>query len=353
MPELSERLANAGVLPMFGFPTRVRPLYGAPVRNRKDLDDVLVADRQLSMAITAFAPGAEVVRDGQVHVCVGLAAYELTGGRTQPTDPLGTPILITRCSQCDAVRLRGTEDEHRTDDEAAREELCADCGGAVAQVEVYQPAGFRSDYRPRDFDDAGEGTTASGFPQLAVMRDPETAYEIGGMLVEVHAQAEVVTLNDNGGRLFQLRREPDGTVVVPDPGLYSHRPDLRRGPSATLTGALGEVRPTDVLVLTLDRLALRGGAIPTGKWGLPAGLAAMWSFAEVLRRACAVHADVDPVELQVGLRPARLGDHLGQLVFIADALENGAGYAPWLGRKEELELILRREILDDLTTKFT
>ena len=352
MPELSERLSNAGVLPMFGFPTRVRPLYGAPVRNRKDLEDAVVADRQLSMAITAFAPGAEVVRDGQVHVCVGLAAYELTGGKTRPADPLGTPIPVTRCSQCDVVRLHQTEGEEGAG-EAGREEFCVDCGSALVPLDVYQPSGFRSDYQPRDYDDAGEGVTASGFPQLAVMRDPETAYETGGLRVEVHAQAEVVTLNDNGGRLFQLRREPDRSVVVPDPGLYGRKANLRTGPSATLAGALGEVRPTDVLLLTLDRLALPGGVIPTGKWGLPAGLAAMWSFAEVLRRAGAVHADVDPAELQVGLRPARLGDHLGQLVFVADALENGAGYAPWLGRKQELEAILKREILDDLASKFT
>jgi DEAD/DEAH box helicase domain-containing protein len=353
MPELSERLANAGVLPMFGFPTRVRPLYSAPVRNRKGLEDAVVADRQLSMAITAFAPGAEVVRDGQVHVCVGLAAYELTGGKTQPGDPLGTPIPVTRCSQCDAVRLHETDGASQREGEAEREGLCSNCGGTVVPLDVYQPAGFRSDYQPRDYDEAGEGVTASGFPQLAVMREPETSYQTGGVQVEVHAQAEVVTLNDNGGRLFRLRREPDRSVVVPDAGLYSHKPDLRTGPSATLTGALGEVRPTDVLVLTLDRLALPGGVIPTGKWELPAGLPAMWSFAEVLRRACAVHADVDPAELQVGLRPARLGDHLGQLIFVADALENGAGYAPWLGRKHELELILKREILDDLHTKFT
>jgi DEAD/DEAH box helicase domain-containing protein len=353
MPELSERLANAGVLPMFGFPTRVRQLYGAPVRNRKDLEDVVVADRQLSMAITAFAPGAEVVRDGQVHVCSGLAAYELTGGKTQPIDPLGSPIPVTRCSQCDAVRLRGTEGEAE-DESGGRgdDDFCPNCGSAVIPVDVYQPAGFRTDYQARDYDDAGEGVTTSGFPQLAVMRDPEAAYEMGGMRVEVHAQAEVVTLNDNGGRLFQLRREPDRSVVVPDRSLYSRRPDLRTGPSPTVTGALGEVRPTDVLVLALDKLALPGGVIPTGRWGLRAGSAAMWSFAEVLRRACAVHADVDPAELQVGLRPARLGDHLGQLVFVADALENGAGYAPWLGRKQELELILKSEILDDLSAKF-
>ena len=35
--ELSELLANAGVLPMFGFPTRVRPLYSRWIRSRRTL----------------------------------------------------------------------------------------------------------------------------------------------------------------------------------------------------------------------------------------------------------------------------------------------------------------------------
>lgn len=37
-PELSERLANAGLLPMFGFPTRVRSLYQRAPTSRDDQD---------------------------------------------------------------------------------------------------------------------------------------------------------------------------------------------------------------------------------------------------------------------------------------------------------------------------
>src|SRR5262249_47030690 len=37
--ELSELLANAGVLPMFGFPSRVRSLYGGRARKRQELED--------------------------------------------------------------------------------------------------------------------------------------------------------------------------------------------------------------------------------------------------------------------------------------------------------------------------
>jgi DEAD/DEAH box helicase domain-containing protein len=115
--------------------------------------------------------------------------------------------------------------------------------------------------------------------------------------------------------------------------------------------AIGDVRPTDVLVLSLDRVALKGAIIPTARSILPAGLAAMWSFAEVWRRGCQAALDVQPDELQVGLQPARASDLRTHRVFIADALENGAGYAPQLGREENLHLVLN-DILDDLGSKY-
>src|SRR5437764_495763 len=49
--------------------------------------------------------------------------------------------------------------------------------------------------------------------------------------------------------------------------------------------------------------------------------------------------------MTVGLQPARMSDVRTHLVLIAHALENGAGYAPELGRPENL-----KKILDDILT---
>src|SRR6202042_2989374 len=86
--ELSELLANAGVLPMFGFPTRVRPLYSRQLRSAGDAERYTVADRDLGMSITAFAPGAVVVKDGAEHLAVGFATYNFIGASAKPKDPL-------------------------------------------------------------------------------------------------------------------------------------------------------------------------------------------------------------------------------------------------------------------------
>lgn len=73
---LSERLANAGLLPMFGFPTRVRNLYlKDPVLQGK-LPSEDVVSRDIDMAINSFAPGHEIVKDKKVYKSIGVVDYE-------------------------------------------------------------------------------------------------------------------------------------------------------------------------------------------------------------------------------------------------------------------------------------
>ena len=59
---LSERLANAGLLPMFGFPTRVRDLYTRFPSTAPQLRNVGRIDRDLDIAISQFAPGSQTVK---------------------------------------------------------------------------------------------------------------------------------------------------------------------------------------------------------------------------------------------------------------------------------------------------
>ena len=98
--ELSELLANAGVLPMFGFPTRVRDLYGRWIRSREDLEVHTVSNRPLDQAVANFSPGSQVTREGSIHTCTGFAAYDIRAGRAHSVDPLGEKIDLYRCAEC-------------------------------------------------------------------------------------------------------------------------------------------------------------------------------------------------------------------------------------------------------------
>ena len=63
-------------------------------------------------------------------------------------------------------------------------------------------------------------------------------------------------------------------------------------------------------------------------------MVAIRSFAEVLRRACTAELELSPDELVVDLKPYLSEEVRSAKVFIADALDNGAGYAVELGKPE-------------------
>jgi DEAD/DEAH box helicase domain-containing protein len=160
----------------------------------------------------------------------------------------------------------------------------------------------------------------------------------------------VYTINDNHRQLFQMFKL-DGSYVVPARELYSDPPHLPRtfdGPPDR-DGAIGAVNPTDVLILNLDNLDVPGpeGRISSDPGSVPAGTSALWSFAESFRVAAALELDVASRELDIGLQPYPSEHGLSRRIFIADALENGAGYATHLGKPEVLDATLSR-VFDQL-----
>lgn len=331
--ELSALLAAAGVLPMFGFPSRVRQLYGARVFQKDKLDAAVVSDRSLDMAISVYAPGSEQVRDGLKHTCVGFVAYESKGPKVWPKDPLGVPTSVGRCRDCGEMQM-ASEDEIWT---------CSVCGKPMEHVSVYQPLGFRTDYSPRDYDDATDELSTASSPQLAASPAPGTGASVGPLSISSIELAPVMRLNDNRGRLFELKRLTDKSVVVDDRSLYGDDPHVDMSSAVVVgMGAIGEIRPTDVLVVALDRLPLKGGVITTSRNLCPAGMPALLSFAEVLKRGAHVELDIHPDELEVGLQPVRIGESVTHRIFLSDALENGAGYAVELGRPDRLAAVLGR-----------
>lgn len=341
--ELSELLANAGVLPMFGFPTRARSLYSRWATRRDELERVEVSQRPLDQAIGAYAPGAEVVKEGQIHTCSGFVAYDVRGNSVTPIDPLGSEFQVTRCERCLNVTTAGGNASG----------VCTVCGGAMATFPMYQPLGFRTDYHPRDYDDLGEGVSTVGSPQLAFDPAGLPSETVGSLRVQRSPELlDVVQVNDNRGRLFSLHRDRHLTVQCSDPELYSGaRAPRVEGLVDLGRAAIGEIRPTDVVVFSLEDVHLVGGVIPTLRDALPAGLPAMWSFAEVLRHGCQAILDLQPDELLVGLKSTRSRGQVTSSVFLADRLENGAGYAPELARPENVQEVLNG-ILGELALRF-
>jgi DEAD/DEAH box helicase domain-containing protein len=342
--ELSERLANAGVLPMFGFPTRVRALYQRPPRTLADDAAAHASDRSLEMAVSSFSPGSEIARDKQIHVCTGFAAWEFRGRKPHPVDPLGTPIRVNKCDSCGAVAA--------THEETG--ESCALCLGTTMVFDLYQPLGFRTDYDARDYDDQTERGASGSMPELAWTPEEPKPFVYKQFSVTVRDRANVFTINDNDGSLYEMYKF-DGTYVVPSPELYSDPPHLpkRFEGAADVIGAIGAINPTDVLILNLDRLDVPGpdGRISPDPRVMPTGISALWSFAELFRVGAALELDVSARELNIGLQPFPTDHGVSRRIFVADVLENGAGYSTHLGEPSVLDDVFGR-ISEQIAPKF-
>lgn len=328
--ELSGRLAFEGVLPMFGFASRVRELYSRPLNYGSKSDDGIVSDRSLDMAVRNYAPGAEVVRDGEIHLAAGFAAYEKKGRAYVPKNPLGAPYTIASCSGCASTYIG---EQHP--------DLCPVCNIALRSFKMFEPLGFRTTYEARPFRSEASRKYSSGFPTFSPVGAPTQSIAVESVDLALYEQSQLVQFNDNRGQLFELQRLADSSVIAVNENLYyDHWKGQPKDGTALGPAALGEVRVTDALTIEISRAKVGAGYIPLSNSIVPAAHSAYWSLAEVLRHASRVALDIDPTELASGLQPHTRDKHQVARVFLADATDNGAGYAVELGQKDVFTEIL-------------
>ena len=331
---LSERLANVGVLPMFGFPTRVRYLFHERPGAAHEWPPEGVIDRDLDIAISQFAPGSETVKDGLIHTAIGVVDYQPQGNIVvEMPNPLGPPLLVGLCSECQAV-----------DASQPPAQSCPVCGAAppsYKQVNLSQPRGFTTCPwfgGSRDFDGVFEWTARASRPKMGVplgwTPTPVANFEIWS------GQDTVYVINDNDGQQFDFEKLAHGETWVTRDALAKIEVT---NPSVVPGGApdrrsLASVKPTDVLVLGIQTWPVGVSAVPLRV----EGRAALYSLGFLLRRAASVRLDIHERELKVGLRVMQdpNGEVVGQ-IFISDSLENGAGYSSYFGTPREAESLLR------------
>ncbi|QGF22607.1 Zn-binding domain-containing protein [Raineyella fluvialis] len=316
---LSERLANAGLLPMFGFPTKVRTLYFDPPH--ADGPPKAVADRALDLAVSMFSPGNAVIKDGWSYLADGFVALDPLAPESRPKrlgNPLGRPVEIERC-KCGYASHASTGGG-----------ACPVCGDRTTRSSLYQPSGFRATMRDDHVRrNAGSGTGAADLAWTDLGRRTNMVDAVKVWQLE---QAQLIVVNDNRGREFEFVDDHFGSVGVHSGG------DGVRSPRR---GVIGDIRTTDAVMLMLDKVRLQGGVVNTHPEECPAGRSAMQSFAEALKLGCQAELDVQPQELSGGIQSrATLNGMRTAAVYLADTLENGAGYAVELAQGP----ILRRAL---------
>ena len=345
---LSERLASNGLLPMFGFPTKVRYLYhgGPPQMNGGWPPERGVVDRHLDIAISQFAPGAQTVKDDALLTSVGVVDYFPLGGTVQAApDPLGDYERKGICRRCQAL----VEDPAPTGG-------CPTCGAPRGRedyrtVDLSEPPGFTTWWQAEaEYNGMFEFTPRALRPRMGTA--PGQPADRLNFQVD-QGPAKIYRINDNGGEDFGFRKIAGQNVWVVEDAFkraVQDLPtecqkavrDLRFDDSAPeLMRALASMSQTDVLVAGIKEVPVGVTLNP----GVAEGRAAWYSFGFLARRAAAVCLDVAESELDVGVQP--LIDLTTPFapptarIFISDSLENGAGYSTHLGEPTMFESLLR------------
>lgn len=333
---LAERLAEGGILPMYGMPSRVRDLYHHDPSRRQKVSTI---DRDLDLAIAEFAPGSEKTKDKRIYTSIGFTAPLLTdkkNGLVPAGEPLSGRKWMLRCQRCQHTETSDLEFEHT---------ICPKCAATDEQgFRLFQwavPLAFRTSLnRGTDTKDeydvliTGAGNVAESKPQdfnLVNNTNTQIAFSESGRVFRV---------NDNRGQLFKgiigNASFGHGEKLLPNQWIDERFQGKNEGVKFQKQGeseALAIVAPKTTGVLRIKPASVPDGLCLDPVSRGSAVKAAFYSAAFILRAVAAQELDIDPEELDVsGLRQVELedtGEKVGEIV-ISDRLANGSGFAYWL-----------------------
>ncbi len=354
--QLSERLANAGLLPMFGFPTRVRLLYTKwPSSGREWPPETGVVDRDLDIALSQFAPGSQTVKDKAVHNACGVVELFPQGNIIAsapglfPPLPDGNDQTVGLCSNCQAVDFPHTIlQEPPQGGILPPTTQCPVCGeNELRYIDAREPKGFFTDLDPQDYDGQFEWTPRSTKPSLSIHANVPQSNTVSNTNASISAfHEDIISINDNGGEGgFDFHQ----TVRVDrrhKPGAYAvatNNDNVSTSGNCYRIALLSKKR-TDILLVKLNQWQNGVFADPI----TVEGKAAWYSFAFWLRTAASALLDVDPQELQAGTRTIQENGRVTAQAFLSDALENGAGYCTHLAQPQQFQALLAQA---DLTVQ--
>jgi ATP-dependent helicase YprA (DUF1998 family) len=344
--DLSQQLAEHGLLPMYGMPTRQRYLYLNQPRDLGDVDGITI-DRDSEIAISEFAPGGSIIRDGRRHVPVGVVEYELgVGGRPQAVaEPLGDRARLGTCLGCWYTTLSPADDDIS----------CPQCGeDRYVVTEMAEPLGYRAIYGwGPDYDGNDPWIAGSGLSRMTF--DDEAAPTAGptvGNLVTRGGKVQLVSVNTGGeGAGFEFRSAVppnwDG-LFVPSAFEaakgYSPPPRVPALDGNVDLAAIGSRKVTDALLLSPTDIPFEVDLYPGRIEARSAWLSAAYLFREAAWRVL----EAAPEELTAGFSPLATPMGLSGELYLTDTLLNGAGYARYFKaserRLQELVAAVRERI---------
>jgi DEAD/DEAH box helicase domain-containing protein len=344
---LAHRLAEAGVLPMFGMPTSVRQLYFKlpHVKKANARPEAMSLDRPSDQAISDFAPGSERTWDKRRIRPVALAGevlFQPNENRWRTTSgPVSAAFAQLFCRGCRRLSVAPLDPASLMPHQAVawwqdawvserpHSVVCPECGATDARAFLaVAPRAYVSDLNFNQAAGSGEEPRArSGATYIASASLSERVEfsEVGSCQIALARQENIYRVNDNRGELFAFRTA--SSLTGPGGGQLSG--------SIWLSDPQGSRRAAIVSPKTTDLFAIRlcdGNGLSFFDLNprLARSRAGWYSAATILQRAMALELDVDSMDIEIAsVHRVLLEARSGAELYLADAHPNGAGLVEW------------------------
>ena len=348
--DISEKLAEGGILPMFGMPTSVRNLYHEISYDGRDYN-LKSIDRSTDMAIYEFAPGAQKTKDKAIHTSIGFTDDYILRNASwgDPVRTSGSPFYnerwMIKCRTCNYIETSREEPEQH---------ICENCG-EIEHVNVFQiksPVAYRTNLSYGK-DSKERSDLSLSRPAILAESNVEESdidkKEQNNFIVSIADRDITWRINSNDDNLFEGKTINTGNLFPFNSSLWFNfrnqwiyreaennrengyqfaihddgQPYERIALAALKNTEILRLRPLRVMPgLTLDMFD-RDNEI--GQGGIRS---AYYSAAFLLQRVIADKLDVDPVEIEIAdviKAYTENGKEIAEIV-LTDELPNGSGF---------------------------
>ncbi|MDD4411796.1 MAG: DEAD/DEAH box helicase [Bacilli bacterium] len=349
--DLAELLAESGILPMAGMPTRIKNLIHG-IKSGEDYYEVLSVDRDLEMAIYEFAPGAQKTKDKGVIQSIGFTPNIINFNKDYSEGkPKYYPIYshndaftsrkwliqnsITKIIKSEDFNINTVDDDRRI-----IEEINPDCDVFVGAT----PSAFRTDYNfPKDSSEDFDFVSTKPLT-FAETTDEAKIDFIGNSKIRYYQQEYTWKINKNGGKQFvgkYITQKNKGVEFENQWIDSSFINEARLGNNFSQIGeeetiSLAARKVTEVFRVEPKELDLCLDINPfdsSDPFKSSSSKGAFYSAAFLLQRTLANNLDIDPEEIEIAAidsidLPALEGNIMRRSasIVLTDELPNGSGF---------------------------
>lgn len=369
--DLAECLAEAGILPMYGMPTRVRSLFSGFILDSEDKihKELSKIDRGLDVAINEFVPGSQKTKDKKVITSIGFAPSDLVyvenfNNKSEPRRLISSSNKVfsldrylLKCSEKGCPFLSSKSRDEYEEWKNTNANICPECNiGSLEVSNIRTPQAFITDMTPGDNnnDDIDTIVRRTGISTERTIDSPLTK-NASNYALELAKKDLTWRINENEIKGAHSKLEfsyPENPGIKCNADIWIANDFFQReidkkdgfitkmnrynsGIESSIKIAARKV--TNVFKLRLQKVpvGLKLNPYETNDNGLldfySHGVrSAYYSLAFILQRAVSSKLDIDPTEIDIieitNARTNQSGNFDVGQICLADELLNGSGF---------------------------